>query len=67
MLGLGDSLTDLLLAYDALRMGFRRLNLSCNLDCPLCGENPRITELSDEPEIECDLEGRGSDSGRGNL
>ncbi len=50
-----ELLTDSLLAYDALRMEFRKLKLSRNPDCPLCGENPKITELFDEEQAVCDL------------
>ena len=55
LLGLGDLLTNSLLTYDAMKMNFRKLNLSRNPDCPLCGDNPKITELFDEEQAVCDL------------
>ena len=55
LLGLDDLLTNSLLTYDAMKMAFRKLNLSRNPDCPLCGENPSITELFDEEQPVCDL------------
>ena len=54
LLGLGDLLTSTLLTYNALSMDFRKVQLSRNPDCPLCGENPTITELEDEERIVCD-------------
>ena len=55
LLGLGDLLTGMLLTYNALSMDFRKVQLNRNPDCPLCGKNPRITELKDEEQIACDL------------
>ena len=55
LLGLGDLLTGTLLTYDALRMDFRKVGLNRNPDCPLCGDDPKITELKDEEQIVCDL------------
>ncbi|HEC04348.1 MAG TPA: molybdopterin-synthase adenylyltransferase MoeB [Phycisphaerales bacterium] len=56
LLGLGDLLTGTLLTYNALSMDFRKVQLERNPDCPLCGENPRITELKDEEQIVCDMD-----------
>ena len=55
LLGLGKLLTNTLLTYDAFAMNFRTINLKRNQDCPLCGENPEITELIDEEQPVCDL------------
>jgi adenylyltransferase/sulfurtransferase len=33
--------------YDALNMRFRELKLRRNPECPVCGENPSVTELID--------------------
>ncbi len=55
LLGLGDLLTGTLLTYDALSIDFRKVSLNRNPECPLCGENPKITELKDEEQIVCDL------------
>jgi adenylyltransferase/sulfurtransferase len=45
--GIGRSLTNRLLLYDALEMRFRELKLRRDPQCPLCGANPSITELID--------------------
>lgn len=55
LLGLGELLTDALLTYNALTMTFRKIELKRNPECPLCGENPEITELRDEARGVCDL------------
>ena len=48
LLGIGNLLTNTLLTFNALTMEFRKIRLRRNPKCPLCGENPRITELRDE-------------------
>jgi molybdopterin/thiamine biosynthesis adenylyltransferase len=54
LLGIGDLLTNTLLTYNALTMEFRKVQLNRNPDCPLCGSNPKITELKDEDQpIQC--------------
>jgi molybdopterin/thiamine biosynthesis adenylyltransferase len=55
LLGIGKLLTGTLLTYDALEMNFRSIKLNRNPDCPLCGKNPKITELKDEEQVACDL------------
>ena len=55
ILGLGNLLTNALLTYNALTMTFRKIELKRNPQCPLCGENPEITELRDEEHAVCDL------------
>lgn len=45
--GIGVSLLNRLLLYDALAMKFRELKLRRDPQCPLCGENPSITGLID--------------------
>ncbi len=55
LLGIGDLLTNTLLTYNALSMEFRRVTLTKNPDCPICGQNPAITELKDEEQAVCDL------------
>ena len=55
LLGVGDLLTNTLLVYNALEMGFYKVKLNRNPNCPLCGENPQITELRDEEQVVCDL------------
>ncbi len=46
ILGLGDSLSGRLLLYDALAANIRAIKLKRDPTCPLCGENPTITDLS---------------------
>lgn len=47
ILGLGDSLLGRLLHFDALKMKFREFKLRRDPECPVCGEQPTITELQD--------------------
>ena len=47
LLGIGSSLIGRLLLYDALHMSFEEVELRKNPNCPVCGENPTITELID--------------------
>ncbi len=47
VLGEGESLVGRLLLFDALSMKFRELKLHKDKSCPICGENPTITELID--------------------
>ena len=46
-LGIGESLSSRLMLIDALSMTFREVRLKRNPDCPLCGDNPTVTELID--------------------
>lgn len=46
-LGIGQSLASRLILIDALSMTFREVKLKRNLECPLCGDNPTVTELID--------------------
>jgi len=56
VLGLGDLLTDSLLTYNALTMGFRKIPMKRNARCPICGDEPTVTELVDHEQAVCDLE-----------
>jgi adenylyltransferase/sulfurtransferase len=47
VLGKGTSLLNRLLLFNALEMQFRELKLRRDPQCPLCGENPVITQLID--------------------
>ena len=47
VLGVGDSLVGRLLLFDALKMKFREMKLRKDPSCPICGDNPTITELID--------------------
>ena len=54
LLGIGESLSSRLLLIDALSMSFREVRLKKNPSCPLCGDNPTVTELIDY-EVFCGL------------
>ncbi|MDR2120468.1 MAG: molybdopterin-synthase adenylyltransferase MoeB [Tannerella sp.] len=56
--GAGDLLTDRLLSFDAKAMRFRTVALRRNPKCPVCGENPVITELTDAEQAACALKQR---------
>ncbi|MBM3459321.1 MAG: molybdopterin-synthase adenylyltransferase MoeB [Armatimonadetes bacterium] len=56
ILGLGDSMVGRLLVFDALRMKFRELRLRRDPECPICGDNPTISELIDYEQF-CGLPG----------
>jgi sulfur-carrier protein adenylyltransferase/sulfurtransferase len=47
ILGKGSPLIGRLLLVDALTMRFRELKLRKNPECPVCGENPTVTQLID--------------------
>ncbi|HRC61741.1 MAG: molybdopterin-synthase adenylyltransferase MoeB [Dehalococcoidia bacterium] len=47
ILDIGQPLVGRLLLVDALTMEFRTMKLRRDPDCPLCGDNPTVTELID--------------------
>jgi molybdopterin/thiamine biosynthesis adenylyltransferase/rhodanese-related sulfurtransferase len=47
LLGIGDSLVGRLLLFDALECSFRELRLRRNPQCPACGENATLQEVTD--------------------
>ena len=47
ILGKGDTLIGRILMYDALDMTFQTFKVQKDPSCPLCGENPTVTELID--------------------
>jgi adenylyltransferase/sulfurtransferase len=47
IIGVGEPLINRFMIYDALRMRFRELKLQKDPECPVCGENPTVTELID--------------------
>jgi molybdopterin/thiamine biosynthesis adenylyltransferase/rhodanese-related sulfurtransferase len=47
LLGIGEPLVGRLLHFDALKMKFREFNLRRDPQCPVCGEQPTITEPID--------------------
>lgn len=54
IVGSGELLADTLLRFDALTMGFRKITINRQEECPVCGSNPVITELQDIPWPGCD-------------
>jgi sulfur-carrier protein adenylyltransferase/sulfurtransferase len=51
ILGIGEPLIGRLMLYDALGMSFREMKLRKDPNCPICGENPTVTELIDYEEF----------------
>jgi adenylyltransferase/sulfurtransferase len=51
ILGVGEPLIGRLLLYDALSLEFRIVKTRRNPNCPLCGDNPTVTELIDYEEF----------------
>jgi len=51
LLGVGETLKNRLLLYDALNMKFRELRLRKDPDCPVCGTHPTVTKLIDYQEF----------------
>jgi sulfur-carrier protein adenylyltransferase/sulfurtransferase len=47
VLGVGESLVGRLLLYDATAMSFDEVRLRKNPNCPVCSDNPTLTELID--------------------
>ncbi|HEV8339720.1 MAG TPA: molybdopterin-synthase adenylyltransferase MoeB [bacterium] len=57
LLGRGRTLANRLLLYDALENDFRVVRWARNPACPVCGDQPTITELIDYEQF-CGLPGR---------
>jgi adenylyltransferase/sulfurtransferase len=53
--GVGELLTNGLLTFDARTMTFRKIDLKRQESCPLCGNEPTITELVDAEQSVCEL------------
>ena len=51
ILGVGETLKNRLLLYDALSMRFRELRLRRDRNCPVCGDHPTVTKLIDYQEF----------------
>ena len=47
IIGIGDPLIGRMIAFDALKMRFREFKLRRDPKCPVCSDNPTITELID--------------------
>ena len=58
ILGIGEPLVNKLLLFDALSMDFRTVKLRRDKNCPLCGDDPTVTELIDY-EVFCGGVGGG--------
>ncbi len=56
ILGIGNPLAGRLLLYNALDMTFREVSIARQPECPVCGDNPTVTELIDYEEF-CSLRG----------
>ena len=56
ILGIGNSLVGRLLHFDTLAMDIKTLRLRKDPECPVCGEQPSVTELIDYEEF-CGLGG----------
>jgi len=55
LVGKGELLTNRLLIFNALNMEFRSVTVKKNPKCPICGDAPTITQLTDEQQKACDL------------
>lgn len=63
ILGVGKTLTNRLYLYDALEDEHHTFSWERREDCPVCGENPTITELIDYEEF-CGIPAPGDEEDR---
>lgn len=61
ILGIGNSLVGRLLHFDTLSMDIKTLKLRKDPECPVCGEQPTVTELIDYEEF-CGLRAGGDEA-----
>jgi len=47
ILGIGEPLIGKLIIFNALEMGFRKVKVPKDKNCPVCGEHPTVTKLID--------------------
>lgn len=59
ILGVGESLCGRLVMFNALEMSFRQVKLRRDPACPVCGDQPTITELIDYEQF-CGIRGEES-------
>jgi molybdopterin/thiamine biosynthesis adenylyltransferase len=55
ILKIGSTLAGYLLTYNAMTMEFRKIKVSKNKNCGICGEHPTIKKLIDYEQAACDL------------
>jgi adenylyltransferase/sulfurtransferase len=58
ILGIGEPLVGKLIIFNSLEMGFRKVKVPKDKDCPICGEKPTIKKLIDY-QIFCGLKNKG--------
>ncbi|MEX2216431.1 MAG: molybdopterin-synthase adenylyltransferase MoeB [Phycisphaeraceae bacterium] len=61
ILGKGKPLTNRLMRYNAMDMQFKEFKIRRDPACPMCGDNPTITELVDYEQF-CGIRGEESDT-----
>ena len=64
LLGLGASLARELLIYEASECSFTKVRRARDPQCPLCGENPTLTDVA-EHEARCEVAAEGPEQWRG--
>ncbi len=55
VLGIGETIADKLVIYDALDMKFRKVSRPKDPACPLCGPNPKIKDLGMDYTVSCTI------------
>ncbi len=55
ILGIGETIADKLLIYDALDMKFRKVGRPKDPTCPLCSPSPKIKDLSSDYTVTCTI------------
>ncbi len=55
ILGIGETIADKLVIYDALDMKFRKVGRPKDPACPLCGPNPKIKDLGMDYTVSCTI------------
>jgi adenylyltransferase/sulfurtransferase len=46
LMGIGESLSGSLMIYDGLGSTFRKIKVKNDPGCPICGDQPKIKDLS---------------------
>jgi len=55
VLGIGETIADKLVIYDALDMKFRKVSRPKDPACPLCGAHPKIKDLGMDYAFSCTI------------